>query len=320
MKIKKLYILIFFLFTCLLSTNAQTFKIIKTPEERFKSLIDYNFTPNYMLVDNNLEMHYIDVGDKSNPIILLLHGEPAWSYIYRNMIPILVQNGYRVIAPDLIGFGKSDKIIGFEQYTYTNHTKWVNHFIEKLELNNIKLYAHDWGGMIGLRIVAQQPHLFSHIIISDAFLFTGKEITPKSFKNWVKFAKNDVSFNAGTVMNWATNVNLSQETIKAYNAPYPNEEYMYGLRIFPSLIPTEESDKEAKINLTLMDKLKILETPFLTIWGDNKDAMWLGKDKILQLEINGAKNVNHQTIHANHFLQEDNPELLTEIILNFIKK
>ena len=303
-----------------LPMKAQNTKVIKTPLERFKDLPDYNFDANYIEIDNGLEMHYIDEGDKENPVILLVHGEPSWSFIYRNMVPLLVKAGYRVVAPDLIGFGKSDKFTGFEPYTYTNHTKWLRQFIEKLGLKEVKLYAHDWGAMISLRIVAQHEYLFSHVIISDGFLFTGKENIPESFIGWVNFAKNDTAFQAGTVMNWATNKNLSQDIIEAYNAPYPNEDYMFGLRVFPDLIPIVESDDEAKLNLILRDQLKTVDIPFLTVWGDNKDEMWTGKDAILQLEINGAKNIDHQIINAHHFLQEDEPILLSKIILDFVRE
>lgn len=299
---------------------AQKIEVLRTPDERFADLTDYPFAANYVSVAPGIRMHYVDEGNKAHPVILLVHGEPSWSYLYRNMIPILVKQGYRVVAPDLVGFGKSDKPTDKAMYKYQNHTTWLTTFIDQLHLRNIYLYCHDWGGMISLRIVAGKPDLFSSVAVSYAFLFTGNEQIPESFTNWQSFSQTDSAFSAGTIVNWGSYRELPKHVQQAYDAPYPEESYKVGARQFPVMIPTKAEDPEAKTNAMLREKLKNFNKPFLTIWGDNDDAMWLGKDKILQAEIPGAKNQEHRILHAHHFLQEDKSEEITEALIRFFPK
>ena len=294
--------------------------VLRTPEERFKSLPNYPFASNYIVVEHGLRMHYLDEGDRKNPVVLLLHGEPSWSFLYRNIIPPLVQRGYRVIAPDLIGFGKSDKLVERSIYTYQNHTSWLKTFIERLNLDSINLYCHDWGGMIALRIVATNPNLFSRVIVSYAFLFTGEEQIPGSFKDWQNFSQTDSEFLAGTIVGWGTYTELTNDIHEAYNAPFPVESYKAAARQFPIMFPLNKEDPEGKTNALLREKLKKFDKPFLTIWEDNKDEMWQGKDKILQEEVPGANGQNHQVLHADHFLQEDKAKEIAEIIIDFFSK
>lgn len=281
---------------------------------------NFAFQINYLEVAPNLKMAYIDEGNKANPVVLLLHGEPSWSYTFRTIIPTLVDNGFRVIAPDLIGFGFSDKFQNAANYTYTNQTNWLQTFINQMHLTNIHLFGHDWGGMIGLRIIAKQPSLFSAVIISYAYLFTGEEPIPESFYGWVDFAKNNPDFQPGVVINWGTNTQLSATTVAAFNAPYPSEASKTALRIYPSLIPTDKNNEESKINKALWKDLKNFNKPFLTVWGNHNDAMWVGKDTILQQEIRGAKGLNHQILTSNHFITEDQPKVLATIMVDFFKQ
>ena len=301
-------------------TMAQTIETLQTPQDRFKEVADYPFAPHYVSIAPNLRMHYVDEGNPENPTILLLHGEPSWSFLYRRIIPPLVKQGYRVIAPDLVGFGKSDKPIDPKVHTYQHHTTWLTSFIEQLDLTSVHLYCHDWGGMIALRIVASRPELFASVIVSYAFLFTGEEPVPESFRDWQRFSQTDTAFRAGTVMNLGSYTELSSSTQEAYDAPFPNERYKAGARRFPMLIPTDPTDLEAKINAQLREKLKTFDQPFLTIWGDHEDPMWQGKDKILQAEVPGAQHQEHQVLHASHFLQEDQAEQITKIIIDFLDK
>jgi haloalkane dehalogenase len=294
--------------------------VLRTPEERFNNLPDYAFASNYVFIGDALRMHYVDEGDKKNPLILLLHGEPSWSFLYRNIIPLLVQEGYRVIAPDLIGFGKSDKFVERSIYTYQNHTAWLKAFIQRLSLENINLFCHDWGGMIALRLVATNPNLFSSVIVSYAFLFTGKEELPRSFKEWQLFSQRDLEFSAGSIVAKGTYTELKNDIREAYNAPFPDESYKAAARQFPVLFPTNEEDPEGKTNALLREKLKAFDKPFLTVWGNNLDEMWQGKDKILQQEIPGANGQDHRLLHADHFLQEDKPNEIAEIIIAFLSK
>lgn len=277
---------------------------------------NYNFTQ----VDNNLKMAYLDFGSKENPTILLLHGEPNSSFVYRNIAPLLIQQNYRVIIPDLIGFGYSDKPTDSNLISYSNQTKWLQKFIDNLKLNNIHLFAHDWGGMISLRNVAKNPELFKKVAVSYSYLFEGDEIVPKSFLGFVNYAKNEPSFSAGNIMNWGSNTKLSDSIISKYDAPFQNKSDFISVRKFPSLIPLDKEDNEAIINRELNKKLRLFTKPFITIWGNHKDAMWIGKDSILQKNIIGAKNRKHYTLESNHFIQEDKPVELTQILIHFFKE
>jgi len=297
--------------------SSQKIELLKTPDVCFENLPDYTFAENFLEFEDGLLIHYVDEGDKKNPVILLVHGEPNWSYSYRNIIPVLVEEGYRVIVPDLIGFGKSDKPIDKEVHTYTNHTKWLKSFINKLKLTNINCYAHDWGAMLSLRIVAANPELFKNVAISYGFLFTGEEKVPDSFYGWQKFSQTDSAFHAGTIVNWGTYKEMPLDVQNAYNAPFPNEKYKAGIRQFPVMVPTKSNDPEAIINKKLREKLKTFDKPFLTIWGDTKDEMWLDKNDILQKEVPGAKGQDHKVLKSNHFIQDDKGNELGEILLEF---
>lgn len=299
---------------------VQRHEILQTPEERFENLTQYPFKSHYVFVEQGLRMHYVDEGENNQPVILLLHGEPSWSYLYRHMIPPLVSQGYRVIAPDLVGFGKSDKFMDKSMYTYSNHTYWLTRFIEVVKLENIHLFCHDWGGMIALRIVAHYPDLFSTVIASYAFLFTGKEPIPESFKEWQHFSQTDPDFLAGNIVASNTYTRLSPDIHAAYNAPFPAESYKGAARQFPMMIPTDPHDREAIINTKAREKLKTFSRPFLTVWGDNKDVMWQGKDKILQDEVAGAKNQPHRILQGHHFLHEDCSSEITAIIIDFLSR
>lgn len=270
-------------------------------------------------VGNGQEMFYLDLGNTNAPTILLLHGEPNYSYVFRNIAPKLVDSGYRVIIPDLIGFGFSSKPTSEELITYANHTKWLATFINKLKLKNINLFAHDWGAMISLRIVAEQPYLFKKVAISYGYLFDGTEDIPDSFYGFRDYAKNDSTFLAGNIMDWGTNMPLPDSVKLNYNLPFKMESDFLSIRKFPSLIPTNNLDEEAILNQKLNKKLETFSKPFITIWGDHTDLMWIGKDSILQKKISGAKNRKHFVLESNHFIQEDQPEKLSLVLLDFFR-
>ena len=295
-------------------------KIIRTPENRFENLEDYDFQSKYMDVEEGLRLHYLDEGNESKPIILLLHGEPSWSYLYRKMIPTL-SNNFRVIAPDLIGFGKSDKLVNQQEYSYQKHVDWISTFIKKLNLKNIILFCQDWGGLTGLRIITEMSERFSKVIASNTTLPTGKVPIPESFVKWRSFSQNSPEFDIGRVVGTdiGTIQPLATDIIAAYNAPFPSEEYKAGARIFPTLVPVEENDPESKKNLEAWTKLMQWNKPFLTIFGD-ADQIMIGAEKALQKLIPGAKNQNHKILRAGHFIQEDKGEELAELIIEFYRK
>jgi haloalkane dehalogenase len=232
------------------------------------------------------------------------------------MIPILVENGFRAIAPDLIGFGKSDKFVDADQYTYQKHLDWLNTFIDQLELVDITLFCQDWGGLLGLRLAAERPNLFTRIIAANTTLPTGEIPFPEAMLMWQGFAKNSPDFDIGQVINMGTATKLSPEVIAAYNAPFPSEEYKAGARIFPSLVPSEPDDPEAIKNREAWAKLSQWEKPFLTIFGD-ADPIMKGAEKYFQKLIPGTKGQAHQIITAGHFIQEDQGELLAHAIIDF---
>lgn len=290
-------------------------KIIRTPEYRFDNLEDYNFSSNYIDVDENLRLHYLDEGDKNKPIVLLLHGEPTWSYLYRKMIPIL-SNNFRVIVPDLIGFGKSDKFLNKEDYTYQNHINWISTFIEKLDLKNITLFCQDWGGFICLRIITEMENRFSMVIASNTTLPSGNMPLTESFEKWRAYSQHSQDFNIGKVIDMGTVQPLSKAVLDAYNAPFPSEEYKAGARIFPTLVPIDHDNPESIKNIEAWEKLKLWNKPFLTIFGDADDVM-TGAEKTLQKLIPGAKGQNHTFLNAGHFIQEEKGEELALFIIEF---
>jgi len=290
-------------------------KVIRTPESRFENLEDYNFSSNYIEVDEGLRLHYLDEGHINKPIVLLLHGEPSWSYLYRKMIPILSSN-FRVIAPDLIGFGKSDKLINREDYTYQKHHDWISTFIKKLDLKDIILFCQDWGGLIGLRIITEMENRFSMVIASNTTLPTGNVPMPESFIKWREYSQYSPGFDIGKVINMGTSLPLTDSVINGYNAPFPTEEYKAGARIFPTLVPVNRDDPESVKNVLAWETLKTWNKPFLTIFGD-EDSIMIGAEKVFKKLIPGSKGQNHKIINAGHFIQEDKGEELAKLIIEF---
>jgi len=284
--------------------------------------IDFSTKKQYefITVDKDIKMAYLDIGNSNDPIILLLHGEPNNSFVFRNIAPFLVKQNYRVIIPDLVGFGYSDKPKNPAIITYSNQTKWLNTFIDTLKLENINLFAHDWGGMISLRIVAERQKLFNKVAVSYSYLFEGDEEIPDSFIGFINYAKNAPTFSPGNIMDWGSKIKLP-DTIKAkYNSPFQHPSDYNFVRKFPSMIPTETDDPEAILNKELNKKLKQFTKPFITIWGNNQDLMWKGKDSLLQKNITGAKNQKHYILNSDHFIQEDKPIALRNILITFFKE
>lgn len=296
-------------------------KILTTPEERFANLSDFDFAPHFSEVDRfegqQLRMHYIDIGDSQAPLLLLIHGEPSWSYLYRKMIPILCKGGFRVIVPDLIGFGRSDKPMEIQYYTYQRHVDWLKKFIENLKLSKINLFCQDWGGLIGLRVVAEQPDLFDRVIAANTALPTGDHSMSEAFLSWQKYSQEVPELQIGKLIQRGCKKPLSQEVIAAYDAPFPDEYYKAGARAFPILVPTTPHDPATERNRQAWFSLKKFTKPFLTIFSDG-DPITAGLDKLFQQYIPGTKGQPHVTIkNAGHFLQEDSGEEIAGIVVDF---
>lgn len=292
--------------------------ILRTPTERFDNLKDYPFLPHYVEVGDNLQMHYVDEGHNSSDTLLMLHGEPTWSYLYRKMIPILVEAGYRVIAPDLIGFGKSDKFDTIEDYSYQNHVDWLLQLVQKLDLQNITLVCQDWGGLLGIRLAAEHPHRFKQIIAANTFLPTGDRPPSEAFLQWQTFSQTVPVFPTGLIVNRGCVHKLSPEEIAAYDAPFPDESYKAAARIFPKLVPTQPNDPASAANRAAWQVLSTWEKPFLTCFSDS-DPITQGGDKIFQKLIPGTQGQRHTIIQqAGHFLQEDKGEEWAKTIVGFM--
>ncbi len=297
-------------------------KTLRTPDERFDNLPGYSFEPNYIEVSDfdggSLRIHYIDEGPKEAEPILMLHGEPSWSYLYRKMVPVLVKAGYRAIAPDLAGFGRSDKPVNKEDYTYQRHTGWMEAVITALDLKDIKLMCQDWGGLIGLRLVAGQPERFSHVIASNTAFPLGEPFESEMFEAWIKFSQEVPELPVGEIINGATNTPLSDDIVAAYDAPFPDESYKIGARMFPLLVPVSKDDPAVPDNLKAWDILGKLDIPFLTAFSDS-DPVTAGMDTVLKNHIPGTKGQPHTIIKdAGHFVQEDKGEELARVIVAFI--
>ena len=274
----------------------------------------------FVKVDKDIKMAYLDIGNINDPIILLLHGEPNNSFVFRNIAPFLVEQNFRVIIPDLVGFGYSDKPKNPDVITYSNQTNWLNTFIDNLKLEDINLFAHDWGGMISLRIVAERQKLFSKVAVSYSYLFEGDEEIPDSFIGFINYAKNDPTFSPGNIMDWGTKIKLPDSIKAKYDSPFQHQSDYNFVRKFPSMIPFQTDNPEAVLNKKLNKKLKQFTKPFITIWGNNQDLMWKGKDSLLQKNIIGAKNQTHYILNSDHFIQEDKPIELTKILIAFFKE
>ncbi len=295
-------------------------KYLTTPDSRFDNLPGFPFAPNYVEVGDGMQMHYVKEGTGDKGLVLCLHGEPSWSYLYRKMIPVFVDAGYQVIAPDLIGFGKSSKPTETADYTFQKHVDWMKEFIKKLDLKDINLFCQDWGGLIGLRILAEEPDRFSRAVAGNTGLPTGERTAPEAFKKWQKFSQTVPEFPVGSMIQLSTVTDLSKEVVAAYDAPYPDESYKAGARIFPALVPTTADDPETENNKKAWEVLMKMEKPFLTLFSD-QDPITKGGEKVLQKLIPGAKGQPHTIIEGGgHFLQEDKGEEIAKLMVEFIEK
>ena len=293
-------------------------KILKTPENNFDFLKDYDFLPNYKNVSSDssyeLQMHYLDENSSSDQVILLLHGEPTWSYLYRKFIPPLVKQGKRVIAPDLVGFGKSDKFQDQSAYSYANHLEWLRSLVNALNLKDVVMFAQDWGGLLGLRLVAENPSLFKGMVLSNTGLPTGKGMTD-GFKQWLDYSQNVEEFDVGKIVNQGSMQTLSNHEIAGYNAPFPSDKYKAAARAFPRFVPVTEEHAQVSENINAWRQLKKFTKPTLTMFGKN-DPVFIGTESSLIKKIPGANGMPHQIIDAGHFSQENQAEILVNGILS----
>ena len=292
--------------------------IIRTPDECFADLAGYPFAPRY-LDASGLRIHYVDEGPPGADPVLLLHGEPTWSYMYRDTITALAAAGHRVIAPDLPGFGRSDKPLDRGDYTYQRHVAWMRELVIALDLREITLVGHDWGGFIGLRLAAENPHRFARIVVCEADLRTGDEPVPDGMRQWQRFSQEIPVFQVGELVQIGS-VSLLSEGVRAgYDAPFPDARYQQGARQFPLLIPTSPDDPATAANRAAWQVLCRWDKPFLTIFAD--DPVFHDANARFQETVPGAKGQPHRLFpNTGHFLTEDIGPELAEILLSFLSQ
>ncbi|MDA0243951.1 MAG: haloalkane dehalogenase [Chloroflexi bacterium] len=290
--------------------------MLRTPDDRFANLPDYPFTPHYLQL-GEVRVHYVAEGPVDGPVFLLLHGEPSWSFLYRHMIPPLAAAGFRTIAPDLPGFGKSDKLADRAGYSFQQFVDWMWGFVETLDLHDITLFGQDWGSLIGLRLVGEHPERFARVAIGNGGLPTGDQAMPEAFQQWQSFVQNVSRLPIGRIMQGATTTTLSKEVLAGYEAPFPDESYKEAARIMPALVPTTADNPASAANRTAWRGLMRYDKPFLTTFSDG-DPITAGGERVLQRLIPGAKGQPHTTIQgAGHFLQEDKGPELAQILIQW---
>jgi haloalkane dehalogenase len=292
-------------------------KVLRTPEAAFEGVTDYPFAPHYLDVTDalsgaNLRVHFIDEGPRDAPVVLMMHGEPSWSYLYRKMVAPVVAAGFRVVAPDLIGFGKSDKPAAQSDYSYARHVAWMRSWVEQLDLQNVTLACQDWGSLVGLRLVAEMPDRFAGVALSNGGLPEGGD-APRAFAIWRAFSKWSPVFPIGKIVSAGTKRGLLPEEIAAYDAPFPNSSFKAGARIFPSFVPFEN-------NVAIPDQKRAWqvfdtwEKPFLCCFSD-QDRITRGGESRFIGRVPGTSGQNHRSLHGGHFIQEDDPEGFVACIL-----
>lgn len=284
---------------------------------------DWPYSPHYTEIDDGvgatLRVHHVDEGPPDAAPVLCMHGEPSWGFLYRHMIPVLGAAGHRVVVPDLVGFGRSDKPVRKEDYTYRRHIEWMTAWLHTLDLRDITLVCQDWGGLIGLRLATAEPDRFARIVVANTGLPIGDGRISEGFLRWQRFSQETEVFDSGVVVAMGTTTDLSDEVVAAYNAPFPDQSYTAGARTFPMLVPTSPDDPESASNRAAWEVLERWEKPLLTAFSD-ADPITAGGEAVFQRKVPGAQGQRHVTIEgAGHFLQEDRGPELAHAVDEFIR-
>lgn len=297
--------------------------VLRTPDDRFEGLPDFPFAAHYVEVPSGdggaLRVHHLDEGPARGPVVLLLHGEPSWSFLYRKMIPVLTGAGLRCVAPDLVGFGRSDKPAAQDDYTYAAHVEWMRAALfDELGLQDVTLVGQDWGGLVGLRLVGEHPERFARVVVANTGLPTGDAPMSEAFMAWQRYSQEVEDFHVGGIVKGGCRTPLPPEVVAAYDAPFPDDAYKAGARRFPMLVPTAPDDPAAAANRKAWEVLERFDRPFLTAFSD-ADPVTKGGEGIFQRRVAGAQGRPHTTISgAGHFLQEDAGEELARVVADFV--
>jgi haloalkane dehalogenase len=296
-----------------------TIPFVRTPDSRFVDLPGWPYQPRYTEIDG-LRIHHVDEGPSDGPVVLLMHGEPTWAYLYRKMIPILTASGIRCIAPDLVGFGRSDKPTNQSDYSYARIVSWMTGWFDSLELRDVTFFGQDWGGLIGLRIVANRPDHFARVVISNTGLPTGDRPPTDAFLAWQKFTQTTDVFPVGTIVEGGSATKpLGADVVAAYDAPFHEEAAKAGARILPSLVPTSTDDPAAADNRAAWEIFAAWTKPFVCCFSDQDAVTKGGERAFLKLVPALAGQENHTIVGGGHFVQEDRPQELCEVILSTMR-
>jgi haloalkane dehalogenase len=290
-------------------------KLLRTPDDRFEGLPGFDFEPRYVEIDGGIRVHHLDEGPADGRPVLLLHGEPSWSYLYRHMVPVLAGAGLRCIVPDLVGFGRSDKPTEQSDHTYQRHVDWMSEVVfDRLDLHDAIFFGQDWGGLIGLRLVAARPDRFAGVVVANTGMPTGDRPPNEAFVNWQTFARETPVFPVGKIVDGGCTTQLAPDVVAAYDAPFPDDAFLAGPRAMPSLVPTSPDDPAHDANVAAWDVLRRFEKPLVCAFSDS-DPITKGGERQFQV-VPGAAGQPHTTIEGGgHFLQEDRgPEVARVIV------
>jgi haloalkane dehalogenase len=299
-------------------------KTLRTPDDRFEGLPGFDFEPHYVEVDDgeggSLRVHHLDEGPRDAAPVLLMHGEPTWCYLYRTVVPPLVEAGHRVVVPDLVGFGRSDKPTERSDHSYARHVEWMRQALfDRLDLRDITFFGQDWGGLIGLRLVAGEPDRFARVAIGNTGLPTGHGPASKAFLAWQRFSQEAEDFPVGGIIAGGCTTPLTEEVVAAYDAPFPDDAHKAGARIFPTLVPTSPEDPATPDQEAAWKVLERFDRPFLCCFSDS-DPITRGGDAPFLAKVPGAQGQAHTTIEGGgHFLQEDRGPELARVLVDFIR-
>ncbi len=296
-------------------------QVLRTPDACFEGLADWSFAPHYAQIADadgtSLRLCWAEAGPADGQPVLLMHGEPSWSYLYRKIMPGLAARGYRAIAPDLIGFGRSDKPAARTDYTYERHVAWMSQWLEQMDPKGVTLFCQDWGGLIGLRLVAAFPERFARVVVANTGLPTGTGMS-EGFQTWLTLSQTMPVFMTSGIVNMGSGRELTDAERAAYDAPFPDEAYKEGARQFPTLVPVTPEHGSVVENLAAWKVLEAFEKPFLTAFSDG-DPVTKGGQEGFKARVPGAKGQPHVILPGGHFLQEDCPEAIVDLLDRFIQ-
>ncbi|HEX3793786.1 MAG TPA: haloalkane dehalogenase [Acidimicrobiales bacterium] len=312
-------------------------EVLRTPRSRFDDLADFPFDPAFITLRDELQMHYVEAGPVDGEPVVLLHGQPTWSYLYRHVMPVLAEHGFRALAPDLIGYGQSDKPASRSAYSVRNHIGWLHEFFEQLDLEGVTMVVQDWGGPVGLAVLARDPDRMARVVATNTVLHTadrslegaltwachsdstGHVVVESALLDYQRLTQELPEFHPSLFVQGATVSEVGDEALAAYDAPFPDETYCAGPRQLPLLMGLSPGSSCARQNQKTLAALAGFDRPFLTAFSDS-DPSTAGWERIFQERIPGTAGQAHTTIAgAGHFVQEDQGTELGRIVVQFAR-